>query len=218
MQGLNYAMRAKKRGHLWMDTREKSKPKGMQGIDMESNRDQKRMKMIFSKKGDHGETSLLGGERVSKYDLRPETYGTLDEASSTLGLARASTNYPIVKETIFGIQKDLVILGAELSTPPQDSDKYGYKITGGEVDRLGNLIDRLQDEIELPRTFIYPGETAVSAMIDMARTIIRRAERRAVRLRDEGLIHNPEILRYLNRCADLLFTLARYQEEKEGRA
>ena len=177
---------------------------------------QKGNKVKFSQKGDQGETSLLGGERIPKSDLRPETYGTLDEASSTLGLARASTDNPEVKEIILGIQKDLLILGAELSTPSQGSDEYRYEITREQVDRLEYLIDKLQEEVELPKSFIYPGETAVSAMIDMARSTIRRAERRAVKLKDEDLIHNPEVLRYLNRCADLLFTLARYQEKNES--
>ena len=177
---------------------------------------QKGNKVKFSQKGDQGETSLLGGERIPKSDLRPETYGTLDEASSTLGLARASTDNPEVKEIIYDIQKDLLILGAELSTPSQSSDEYRYKITREQVDRLEYLIDKLQEEVELPKSFIYPGETVVSAMIDMARSTIRRAERRAVKLKDEDLIHNPEVLRYLNRCADLLFTLARYQEKNES--
>lgn len=168
--------------------------------------------MKFSKKGDQGETSLLGGQRVPKYDLRPETYGVLDEASSALGVAKAATDNEKIKGIIFDIQKDLLVMGAELSTLPEDYDKLARTIEQEDADRLENVIDDLQKDVTLKREFIYPGETVISAQIDVARTIIRRAERKAALLKSEGIIKNPLINQYLNRLADMLFTLARYEE------
>jgi cob(I)alamin adenosyltransferase len=170
--------------------------------------------MKFSRKGDGGETSLLGGQRVPKYDARPETYGTLDEASSALGVARAATKNPSIKEIILSVQKDLLTMGAELSSQPEDIQKLGRRIGAGDVQRLEKIIDELQENVTLKNEFIYPGETIISAQIDMARTIIRRAERKAARLKADGLVNNVEIHKYLNRLADMLFVLARYEEQK----
>ena len=170
--------------------------------------------MKFSRKGDGGETSLLGGQRVPKYDARPETYGTLDEASSALGVARAATKNPNIQEIILSVQKDLLTMGAELSSQPEEIQKLGLRIGAGDVQRLEKIIDELQENITLKNEFIYPGETIISAQIDMARTIIRRAERKAARLKADGLVNNVEIHKYLNRLADMLFVLARYEERK----
>jgi len=169
--------------------------------------------MKFSKKGDGGETSLLGGQRVPKYDARPETYGTLDEASSALGVARAATKNPKIKEIILSVQKDLLTMGAELSSRPEDVQQLGRRIGEADVQRLENIIDELQENVTLKNEFIYPGETSVSAQIDVGRTIIRRAERKAARLKADGLANNADIHKYLNRLADMLFVLARYEEQ-----
>lgn len=167
--------------------------------------------MKFSTKGDSGETSLLGGQRVPKYDARPETYGTLDEASSALGVARAGTNNHNVKDIILSVQKDLLTMGAELSSQMEDISKLTLRIGVDDVLRLEKIIDELQENVTLKNEFIYPGETVVSAQIDVGRTIIRRAERKAARLKDNGLINNTHIHKYLNRLADMLFVLARYE-------
>jgi cob(I)alamin adenosyltransferase len=170
--------------------------------------------MKFSTKGDGGETSLLGGQRVPKYDPRPETYGVLDEASSALGVARATTKNQEIKDIILSVQKDLLIMGAELSSVPEDIQKLTRRIGEGDIKRLEQIIDELQKKITLKNEFIYPGETPVSAQIDVGRTIIRRAERKAASLKNEGLLRSAEINRYLNRLADMLFVLARYEEQK----
>ena len=170
--------------------------------------------MKFSKKGDGGETSLLGGQRVPKFDPRPDTYGTLDEASSVLGVARAMTKNGRVKDILLSVQKDLLTLGAELSTFPDELSRLTLRIGEGEVRRIENLIDDLQQEVTLKNEFIYPGESASSAQIDVGRTVIRRAERKAARLKQDKLIANDFIHQYLNRLADMLFTLARYEEQK----
>ena len=166
----------------------------------------------FSKKGDQGETSLLTGERVSKASLRPETYGTLDEASSALGLAKAFTDNTQIRGFIGQVQEDLIILGAELAC--ESGNGAPYRIEGERTARLEGWIEVLQKEVPLPRKFIHPGANTVGAALDLARTIVRRAERRAVAMREAGLLDHGEVHAYLNRLADFLFTLARYGEEK----
>jgi cob(I)alamin adenosyltransferase len=169
--------------------------------------------MKFSKKGDKGETSLLGGQRVPKFDPRPDTYGTLDEASSALGVARAATKNQRIKEILLGVQKDLLTLGAVLSTLPEDLPTLKIGIGESDVSRIEALIDDLQQNVTLKNEFIFPGETVISAQIDVGRTIIRRAERKAAKLKADGLLDNEHIHQYLNRLADMLFTLARYEEQ-----
>lgn len=170
---------------------------------------------LFNKRGDGGETSLLYGGRVSKSDLRTETYGTLDEAVSALGLGRSLARRGRVKEIVLELQRELFVVGAELATQDENLNRLSEKIDGVKVDRLQALIEELEEKIELPKAFIIPGGNAASAALDLARTIIRRGERKAVALREEGTLKNPEILRYLNRTADLLFVLARFEEKED---
>jgi cob(I)alamin adenosyltransferase len=170
--------------------------------------------MKFSKKGDRGLTSLLGGQRVPKSGPRPEAYGTLDEASSALGLAKASASKEKTREIITRIQKDLLVLGAELATAPEDREKFPGRISAENADSLERLIVELQDTVEIKKEFILPGETLPGAAMDLSRAMIRRAERRAVLLFQEKIIDNGEILRFLNRLADLLFVLARFEEKR----
>ncbi len=171
------------------------------------------MSVKFSKKGDRGFTSLLGGQRVSKSGPRPEAYGTLDEASSVLGMARAWAKRPRTREIILSIQKELMILGAELATESQDALKFKYQVRSQNVERLEQLMEELQNQVTLKKEFICPGDSPAGAVIDLARTIIRRGERRAVGLLRQKKVQNPEVLRYLNRLADLLFVLARYEDD-----
>jgi cob(I)alamin adenosyltransferase len=167
---------------------------------------------IFSKKGDQGTTSLLNGERISKASRRPEAYGTLDEASSALGLAKAFTRNETIRDMIQTVQEDLVVLGAQLSDTEQN---LKYAIGTQRTEKLENWIVKLQEDVPMPRQFIYPGANPTSASIDLARTIIRRAERRAIALKEAGELDSLEVHSYLNRLADFLFTLARYAEKKE---
>ncbi len=165
----------------------------------------------FSKKGDRGQTSLLEGGRVSKASLRPEAYGTLDEAASALGLASALTENGIIREIIRTVQEHMLVLGAELACADASASPRG--IETADIAGLEDWIFRLQEEVPIPRAFVYPGANAVSAAIDLGRTIVRRAERRTVALKEAGELDRPEIHAYLNRLADLLFTLARYAEK-----
>ncbi len=168
----------------------------------------------FNKKGDSGETSLLFGDRVAKSDPRCEAYGTIDEAVSFLGLARHFCR-PEVKDVIFSLQQELFVVGAELATPTEHYTrlvKKGKTVTTEMVQRLEGLIDQFEAKVKMPKAFIIPGGSSVgSAALDVSRTVIRRAERRVVTLKEAGLVKNAEVLKYLNRLADLIFTLARYE-------
>ena len=175
---------------------------------------------IYTKKGDDGTTGLLYGGRVAKDDRRTEVYGTLDETVSALGIARAGGLVPKVEEVVVRIQREMFVVGAQLATSDDNQSKLQEgvsKIDGSMTPRLEHEIDTLLAEHPLPQEFILPGETAGSAGLDLARSTIRRAERQAVTMDREGLVPDPEILRYLNRLSDLLFVLARYQEAEEGR-
>jgi len=172
----------------------------------------------FNKRGDQGETSLLYGTRVAKSDARPEAYGTVDEAVSALGLARCWATKRS-QEIILPIQRELFIVGAEMATTAEHYEKLKSKnniVTPQMVQHLEDLIDKLEAEVEMPKAFILPGGCPSSAALDLARSIVRRAERRAVSLRQANSLSNEEVLKYLNRLADLLFTLARYEEVKAG--
>lgn len=166
--------------------------------------------------GDTGYTGLLGEQRVPKYDPRPETLGTVDEATSALGLARAMTRDPRAREIIYTIQQELYLLMGELATPPEHYEKLGLRMTVEHVRRLEQIEEVLKQEVEIPNKFIIPGDTPDGAALDLARTIIRRAERHAVKLLHDGVIANGEVVRYLNRLSDLIFILARYLEVKSS--
>ena len=173
------------------------------------------MPKIYTRYGDQGQTGLLYGGRVSKADLRCEAYGTTDEAISALGLARSLTSDQRVKEIILQVQRELFTIGAELATDPREYAtflKHFQPTTPEMVTRLEQLIDQLTEEAPLPRSFIIPGASPASAALDMARSTLRRAERRVVEVKEKGLLANPEVLRYLNRLADMLFVLGRYQD------
>ena len=171
---------------------------------------------IYTKYGDQGETSLLYGGRVPKTDPRCEAYGTTDEAISALGLARALSTSPRVKEIVEAVQRELMLtVSAELATDPghyETMKSHFAVVTPAMVEQLEHLIDELKAEVDLPRAFIVPGASAASSALDLGRTILRRAERRTVALKQAGLLVNDEVLRYLNRLSDLLFMLARYED------
>ena len=176
------------------------------------------MAKVTTGTGDDGYTGLLGDERVPKYDARPDTFGTIDEATSALGLARAVAQDQKVKDIIYHIQQELYLLMGELATTTENYEKMGLQITHEHVVRLETIESELKSAVEIPNKFIIPGDTLDGAALDLARTIIRRAERMTVRLLHDGVIHNQEVVRYLNRLSDLIFILARYIEVKSSLA
>ena len=172
--------------------------------------------MKFSRKGDRGETSLLTGERVSKASLQPETYGTLDEAASALGLAKAFTKNQKIRQMIEAVQEDLLILGSELACevdgdPPR-------RIHADRTARLGTWIEELQKEVQLPGHFIHPGAHPAGAAVDLGRTIIRRAERRVVVLLESKVIQKEILIAYLNRLSSLIFILEIFEINQSGKS
>lgn len=171
---------------------------------------------IVTKTGDLGETSLMYGRRVPKSDPRVEAYGCVDELNAALGLARAGCTDEFVSEQILAAQKDLIVVMGELATDRQDQQRYvkdGFKLTGAEmVERLtAVIVDLEKDKSLYPKDWVIPGGTTLSAALDFARTICRRAERRVAALMDKDF--NPEIIRYLNRLSDFCWVLARYAEK-----
>ena len=173
---------------------------------------------IVTRHGDGGETSLLYGGRVPKDDLHTEAYGALDEAISALGLARALCADGARAARILELQRELFTAGAELATASAERhklEKHFAVVTPAMVEALDTEVAELEARVPLPKGFVVPGGDPVAAALDLGRSMVRRAERRAVALRRAGGLANPEVLRYLNRCSDLLFMLAR---EAEGGA
>ncbi|MCH8195177.1 MAG: cob(I)yrinic acid a,c-diamide adenosyltransferase [Chloroflexi bacterium] len=171
---------------------------------------------IVTKTGDTGETGLLYGGRVPKDDPRVEAYGTIDEAVAVMGLARSLSSFQRVKETLLETQKQLFSVAAELAIDVAEYDKFDAhfsRVTPEMVDGLETRIAAIEAEVAMPPTFIVPGASPASGALDMARTVVRRAERRVAALKAAGLVRNGEILRYLNRLSDLVYTLARYENK-----
>ena len=169
---------------------------------------------IYTKTGDDGSTGLLYGGRVSKSHPAAEAYGTVDELVAVLGLSRALSKDQPLGELLLSIQRDLFVLGADLATNPEKRSKLEARvslITPEMVDRLEGVIDEQVEAHPLPQEFIVPGGSTLSAFLDVARSVCRRAERRSVELRETGAEVNPDALKYLNRLSDLLFVLARVE-------
>ena len=174
-------------------------------------------KRVYTKFGDKGETSLLYGGRVSKNNPHTEAYGVTDEAVSAMGLARAMSSDQRVKDLLRQLQSELFTVAAELATDP---DKYELfkqhfsSVTPEMVENLENAIDSLEQDMEMPKVFILPGGSPASAATDLARCIIRTAERRVVAMAEADLLTNDLIVSYLNRLGDLLFVVARYEDRE----
>lgn len=161
---------------------------------------------IYTKQGDEGNTSLLGGERTKKNDNRVWAYGTVDEANSYLGFAKAIIDNERIKDIIIHVQKDLFEVGAELASI--GTKDYRERITEEFVSCLENIIDEIDKEKIALKSFAIPGGTKESAALDISRVIIRKAERYTVSLEDNYSL-NKNLLKYLNRLSDLIYTLAR---------
>jgi cob(I)alamin adenosyltransferase len=182
---------------------------------------------IYTRKGDDGTTGLWYGGRVAKSDPRPEAYGAVDEAAAALGLCRAAAGDDAELEAdILRIQSELFVAGAELATAPEAASRLEpgvSKVTSEMVDRLESDIDRYMEQVDLPPKFVIPGGTELSARLDVARTAIRRAERRVVDIQRAGDLADTTVLRFLNRASDAIYAMARYADEPqpelfEGRA
>jgi cob(I)alamin adenosyltransferase len=175
------------------------------------------MSPFYTQTGDEGKTGLLGEGRVNKFDLRIEALGALDEATAALGLARASANAPLVASLILEVQRDLYKLMSEVGATPENAEKFRF-IDSTRVRWLETQTDAISDEVEMPKDFILPGESPSSAAMALARTIVRRAERRVVELQHAGGLDNPSLLAYLNRLSSLCFALELLENRHAGRS
>lgn len=176
------------------------------------------MTRIYTRTGDDGTTGRLFGGRISKADMATEAYGTTDEAVAALGLARAMTSDAALGARILELQRELFVVGADLAANPAERERLvagTSLVTADMVGRLEGLIDEEVARHPLPQAFIVPGEGAVSAALDLARSMVRRAERASMRLREEGGHVHEDLLAYLNRLSDLLFVLARAAAERD---
>jgi cob(I)alamin adenosyltransferase len=166
---------------------------------------------IYTRTGDRGETALVDGTRVAKYCPRVEAYGTVDETNSVIGLARLHATDGL-DAALARIQNDLFDLGADLGRPGMERDaEAGYpvlRVLAAQVARLESEIDAMNAGLKPLRSFVLPGGSALSAHLHLARTVSRRAERRAVELAAAETV-NPEAIRYLNRLSDWFFVAAR---------
>ena len=194
--------------------------------------DRLRDSAVATGRGDDGSTGLLyGGARIQKDDPRTEAYGTIDEAVAALGLARArlglkeeygtlTPGLRPIQELVLRFQRELFVVAAELATNPDAWDRLEdgrTRVSADMVREVESTLAELESHVTMPTEFVVPGETPTSAGLELARTILRRAERRAVGLGRDGLLPGPYLLPYLNRLADLLWVLARAAEQAEAR-
>jgi len=170
-----------------------------------------RISKVYTKAGDGGQTSLVGGERVSKASSRVDAYGDVDELNSLIGLARAHLDYPHVDEVLSLIQNDLFTVGGDLASP---TDVQVPRIEESFIKNLEESADRFLTHLEPLQEFILPGGSVGGATLHLARAVARRAERRVVALAQTEEI-NSQVVVYLNRLSDLLFILARIANQHD---
>ena len=175
---------------------------------------------IYTRAGDEGSTMLGNGEYRKKYDLRVDAYGTVDEVTAAIGVARLHTaQAPAIDAMLARIQNDLFDLAADLCSPDKGKGPGGARLTvnAAQVKRLEDEIDTLNAELAPLRTFVLAGGEPAAAYLHLARTICRRAERVIVELKDSGESVSAEVMSYINRLSDFLFVASRYLNDKGAR-
>ncbi|MCC7491267.1 MAG: cob(I)yrinic acid a,c-diamide adenosyltransferase [Fimbriimonadaceae bacterium] len=170
---------------------------------------------IATQRGDGGTTQLFHGPRVSKADPRVEAYGCLDELGAHLGLARALAGDDPLATRLEAVQRELFVVGAELACPPAERGRLKTRLTPAQVAGLGAQVAELEALPGMLSDWALPGATVLGSQLDVARTVCRRTERRVVALFDQGAEDHRELLRYLNRLADLLWLYARWFELRQ---
>ena len=172
---------------------------------------------VYTKRGDKGETDLLGGSAARKDSLKVESYGCVDEASSFIGVARYYCKNKVIKERLKGIQNKLLVLGGFLASDERGKEMMKDQIKEEDIKLLEEYIDEYNQKLPPLKHFILPGDEEVATHFHVARTVVRRAERRIVSLTAQEPDLNPLIQKYVNRLSDLMFVLARYLEEVENK-
>ncbi len=171
---------------------------------------------ISTKRGDDGQTSLIGGRRVSKGDLRVEAYGTIDELISAMGFARSICENAEVRERTKEIQRELFVVSSSVATSPERKKKETAPVTTENVEALTRDVNRIEELEGLLEDWALPGEHPGAAAFDIARTTCRRAEREVVRLMESGEEVDSKVVAYLNRLSDLLWLFGRQLEKDAG--
>jgi cob(I)alamin adenosyltransferase len=169
---------------------------------------------VYTKRGDDGSTGLLYGGRVDKHDLRTAAYGTVDETCSALGLARCELDGDL-HDLVLEVQRELFVVGAQLATLDEHWERLEPGVSRVDDAMVAALEERIDASVErhpLPDGFVVPGGSRAAAALDLARTICRRAEREVVSMQRAGLLPDAAPVRYLNRCSDYLYVLAREVE------
>ena len=173
------------------------------------------MPRYYTRSGDDGTTGLLGSERVPKHHPRPEAYGAIDEASAALGVARSGARSKETASVLLEVQRDLYHLMAEVAAPREAAARF-RRIDPERVAWLEGRVEAFGARIEMPKEFVVPGDSPSAAALDLARTVVRRAEREVSRLQHEGELENPHLLRYLNRLSSLCFILELWEARQSG--
>ena len=170
---------------------------------------------FYTRMGDEGYTGVIGKDRLPKFDLQIEALGTVDEANAALGMARFLCKAPESSELLLQVQRDLFLLMAELATTSDLADQF-RRIGTDRVEWLEKKTDELSRIVGKPMEFIVPGDSQPGAALDLARTIVRRAERRVVELTHRKGIKNPELIRYLNRLSSLVYLMELRENMEAG--
>ena len=173
------------------------------------------MSPIYTRSGDDGSTGLLDESRLPKHHPRIEALGSLDEASAALGLARALCKAPQTGPILLEVQRDLYSLMTEVAAAPENAQHF-RTLELPRVQWLESQADTIAALVPLPAEFILPGDSLSGATLSLARTIVRRAERRVAELLDTGEINNPLLLQYLNRLSSLCFALELLENQQTG--
>lgn len=168
---------------------------------------------VYTRKGDAGETGLFGGSRISKSSLKVDAYGSIDEAAAFIGVARAFVENKEVKDILYRIQEKFLVVAAYLASDANGINKLKEKIEISDIEILEKYIDNYSKQLLPLYKFLIPGEDIQSAVLHVARTVVRRGERRIIALNEQENLQ-PEILKYVNRVSDILFVLARVVEDE----
>lgn len=170
---------------------------------------------VYTRKGDSGETGLYGGSRISKNSIKVDTYGNIDESAAFIGAARALVKDKKIKNILYKIQEKFLVIGAYLASDKNGITKLKEKIEMSDIENLEKIMDEYSKNLLPLYKFIIPGENIESAALHVARTVVRRSERKIVALKERDEVA-PEILKYVNRVSDILFVLARVVEDQEA--
>ncbi|MEF9918051.1 MAG: cob(I)yrinic acid a,c-diamide adenosyltransferase [Eubacterium sp.] len=173
------------------------------------------MPNVYTRGGDKGQTGLFGGNRTAKDDIRVEAYGTMDEANSTIGLAYSLSDDKDIREILHHLQKRIFVLGAELASDDKGKGMLQDSISQADIDYMEEKLDYYLAIIGPQKDFVIPGKNPASSALHMARTVVRRAERRIVTYTYQDPDVRPELIKFANRLSDLLFVLARTEEYNE---